>query len=224
MQLRLTLLYIVVLLFGFARIGAADTAASTAGSVEAALEAELTNLMQQDQLAFTSLDPSHITLLGKEPKPFSLFKSKPPSIYTRAFIDGLPKARGGDQWHCLTQALYFEARGESIKGQFAVAEVILNRVDSRAFPNSVCGVISQGTGQIYRCQFTFMCDGKKEVVSEHAAWDRAGKIAKMMLDGKARDLTEGATFYHTHAVRPRWARVFHQTTTIGEHRFYRKDV
>jgi spore germination cell wall hydrolase CwlJ-like protein len=140
---------------------------------------------------------------------------------TRSWIDSQPLVNGGDEWACLAQALYFEARGESVKGQFAVAEVILNRVDSAAFPDTVCRVINQGTGRKFACQFTYTCDGIAEVIREKAAYERVGKVAKLMLDGAPRDLTEGATYYHTKAVNPRWARKFTRTTTIGVHHFYR---
>ena len=141
--------------------------------------------------------------------------------YDRAWLASQPTASGGAQFQCLAEALYFEARGESLKGQFAVAEVILNRVDSPRFPNSVCGVINQGTGRKYACQFTYTCDGLPEHISEPAAWDRVAKVAKAMLSGAPRALTNGATFYHTHAVRPSWSRKFTKTASIGDHFFYR---
>jgi hypothetical protein len=141
--------------------------------------------------------------------------------YSRTWLDAQPKVSGGAQWECLTEALYFEARGETVKGQFAVAEVIMNRVDSAEFPDSVCGVINQGTGKRYQCQFTYTCDGHKEVIAEPRAHARVGKVAKMMVNGAARPLTEGATHYHTRAVNPRWARVFPRTATIGVHHFYK---
>ncbi|MEL6171482.1 MAG: cell wall hydrolase [Pseudomonadota bacterium] len=142
--------------------------------------------------------------------------------YSREWLKRQKFAHGGDQWQCLTEALYFEARGESVKGQFAVAEVILNRVDSAAFPNTVCGVIHQGTGRKYGCQFTYRCDGLKETISEHKAFERVGKVAYIMVNGGARELTDGATHYHTKAVSPRWAHVYPRTATIGFHHFYRK--
>ena len=132
-----------------------------------------------------------------------------------------PVAKGGEQWRCLAEALYFEARGESVKGQFAVAEVIMNRVDSARFPNSVCGVIHQGTGRKYQCQFTYTCDGHAEVIAEHKAFERVGKVAKLVIGGAPRALTAGATYYHTKAVSPKWSRKFARTTTIGVHHFYR---
>nr|WP_242500598.1 cell wall hydrolase [Tropicimonas sp. IMCC6043] len=142
--------------------------------------------------------------------------------YSRTWLDEQPDIRGGDAWECLAEALYFEARGESVKGQFAVAEVILNRVKSPLYPNNVCGVIHQGTGRKYQCQFTFTCDGMPEKIREPQAFERVGKVARLVLDGVARrKLTDGATHYHTTAVRPSWARSFAQTAAIGVHRFYR---
>ncbi|WP_152540592.1 cell wall hydrolase [Sulfitobacter noctilucicola] len=141
--------------------------------------------------------------------------------FSRSWIDSQPKASGSAQWRCLAEALYFEARGETVKGQFAVAEVIMNRVQSARFPGSLCAVINQGTGKKYQCQFTYTCDGQAEVISEPRAFARVGKIARLMLDGKVPKLTEGATHYHTTAVSPRWARVYTRTAKIGVHLFYR---
>jgi spore germination cell wall hydrolase CwlJ-like protein len=141
--------------------------------------------------------------------------------YSTAWIDSQPKATGGAEWRCLAEALYFEARGETVKGQFAVAEVILNRVKSERFPSSICGVINQGTGRKYQCQFTYTCDGYKDVIAEPRAFARVGKIARAVMDGMSGDLTDGATHYHTTAVNPRWSRVYTKTARIGVHIFYR---
>lgn len=142
--------------------------------------------------------------------------------YDRAFLDGLPDAAGGEAWRCLAEALYFEARGEEVRGIFAVAEVILNRVDSPNYPDTVCDVVYQGTGRLFQCQFTYSCDGRKETISEKRAYEKVGKVARLMLDGAPRGLTEGATHYHTKSVSPRWSRVYPRTTTIGYHIFYRQ--
>ncbi|MEI4260607.1 cell wall hydrolase [Roseovarius sp. D0-M9] len=142
--------------------------------------------------------------------------------YTRAWLDAQQPAEGDDEWRCLSEALYFEARGETVKGQFAVAEVILNRVDSPRYPNSICGVINQGTGAKYACQFTYTCDGHPEVIAEPRAFERVGKVANIMASGAERPLTKGATHYHTHAVNPRWARTFPRTAEIGYHYFYKQ--
>jgi len=142
--------------------------------------------------------------------------------YEHSYLAQLPAASGGESWKCLSEALYFEARGESVKGQFAVAEVIMNRVKSAKYPNTVCGVINQGTGRKFACQFTYTCDGKKEIIGEPRAWTSVGKIAKLTLQGNLPALTAGATHYHTKSVRPNWARVYPRTATIGFHHFYRQ--
>ncbi|SEO02058.1 Cell Wall Hydrolase [Salinihabitans flavidus] len=156
-----------------------------------------------------------------------LFGAKPPSPeteieYSRDWIDTQPKAKGDENWKCLAEALYFEARGESVKGQFAVAEVILNRVAHSYYPDSTCGVIRQGTGRKYQCQFTYTCDGVAEVIHEKDAFEQVAKVANLMLSGAPRALTGGATHYHTKTVRPAWARKFPRTATIGVHHFYRQ--
>lgn len=149
-------------------------------------------------------------------------KVAPGSVqYSRSWIDAQPKPKGGAELQCLSEALYFEARGETVKGQFAVAEVIMNRVKSGRFPGSLCGVINQGTGKKYGCQFTYTCDGYKEVIAEPRAFSRVSKVARAILDGKAPKLTNGATHYHTIAVRPKWSRVYTKTARIGDHLFYR---
>lgn len=142
--------------------------------------------------------------------------------YSEAWLTTQDSIKGDAEWQCLTKALYFEARGETLKGQFAVAEVILNRVESPRFPDTVCGVVGQGGTKRHACQFSFMCDGKPETISEPNAWKTVGKVAHaaMRLDGS---LTNGATHYHTTAVRPRWSRVYDRVAKVGDHIFYRHD-
>ena len=142
--------------------------------------------------------------------------------YSKSWLASLPKAEGGREWRCLAEALYFEARGESVKGQFAVAEVILNRVASPLYPDTVCGVVHQGTGRHLQCQFTYTCDGRSDAIRERRAFEEVGKVARLMLGGAPRVLTGGATHYHTHAVNPRWSRKFPRTARIGAHLFYRQ--
>lgn len=141
--------------------------------------------------------------------------------FNRNILDAMPGATGGPEWACLSEALYFEARGEDLWGQIAVAEVILNRVDSGRFPDTVCRVIRDGTGRRHRCQFSYYCDGKAEAIGNPTAYDRIQKIAAMMIEGRARVLTKGATFYHTDAVTPNWMNAMEQTAVIGDHIFYR---
>ena len=137
-----------------------------------------------------------------------------------SLLDALPDASGGTQWKCLTEALYFEARGEPAAGQIGVSEVILNRVGSHKFPNNICKVVRQTTGRRHACQFSYNCDGLLEVFPDKSSYIRVGKIARLKLDGAASNLTNGATFYHSLGVMPRWASSVIRTTTIGSHVFY----
>lgn len=128
--------------------------------------------------------------------------------------------RGGAEWACLTEALYFEARGESFKGIAAVGEVILNRTKSSTFPSTVCRVISQGVGGARGCQFSYKCDGRPEVFREKGAYARVGKIASLLLEGRVPQYSNGALYYHTTQVRPRWSRKFRRVAQVGVHLFY----
>ncbi|WP_238538229.1 cell wall hydrolase [Oceaniovalibus guishaninsula] len=139
---------------------------------------------------------------------------------TDTYLDTLPAASGDAEWQCLSEALYFEARGESAEGLFAVAEVILNRRDSGLYPATVCAVVSQGTGRRYQCQFSYACDGASDAIHEPEAFVRVGKVARLMLDDAPRDLTGGALFYHTKSVSPYWSHRFDHSATIGAHLFY----
>jgi spore germination cell wall hydrolase CwlJ-like protein len=138
---------------------------------------------------------------------------------TEAWLMAQAAPEGDAEWQCLTEALYFEARGESLEGQIAVAEVILNRVDSKLYPRSVCGVVKQRGGG--GCQFSYVCDGRTRMREKGAA-DLAGRIARAMLDHAPRLLTDGATHFHTRGVRPGWSRKFSHTASIGAHLFYRQ--
>lgn len=122
---------------------------------------------------------------------------------------------------CLAQAIYYEARSESYSGQVAVAEVVMNRMRSQDFPDSVCGVVYQGMHRQTGCQFTFTCDGSLDLEAGGRSWDRAQKIAKSVIYGMTDELTDDATHYHADYVSPRWAPHLIQTARIGRHIFYR---
>ena len=107
----------------------------------------------------------------------------------------------------MAEAIYFEARGEDLVGQLAVAEVILNRVASKRFPNTVCKVINQGSSRKFKCQFSYMCDGKSERIFDRSSYQRIVKLSWIMIMGSARILTDGATYYHTLGVSPVWAKL-----------------
>lgn len=131
------------------------------------------------------------------------------------------KARG-KQEKCLAEAVYFEARGEAVRGQIAVAQVVMNRVFSGFYPNTVCGVVYQNKNRKLACQFTFACDGIPDVVREPDMWERARKIAKATLDGRLW-LPEVAksTHYHAYWVHPSWVREMKKMYRFGVHSFYR---
>jgi spore germination cell wall hydrolase CwlJ-like protein len=123
---------------------------------------------------------------------------------------------------CLTNAIYFEARGEPVRGQMAVAQVVMNRVFSGYYPDSVCGVVYQNANRRNRCQFSFACDRHPDRVTEPDAFDRAQEIARETLDGKLWLADVGkATHYHAYWVRPSWVREMSKLYKIGVHTFYR---
>lgn len=191
-----------------------------------AIRNRLDTLMGQERLAMAAAPARLNTLLAPD-APALPTVAPGPNIptgfaYTREYLASLPAPSGGASLRCLSEALYFEARGETVRGMFAVAEVILNRVDNPRYPNTVCGVINQGTGRKFACQFTYTCDGLAEHIGDPATFRLVSKVAHISLNGKARTLTRGATHYHTTAVSPSWARAFPHTATIGVHRFYRE--
>ena len=181
-----------------------------------ASEDALREVIERERAALSMIPRARLKALISEPESHT-----PAFSYSEAWIDAQPRASGGEQWRCLSEALYFEARGETVKGQFAVAEVILNRVESERFPSSICGVIKQGTGRKYQCQFTYTCNGYKDVIGEPRAYERVSKVARAIMDGANNNLTNGATHYHTTAVNPKWSRTYTRTARIGVHLFYR---
>jgi spore germination cell wall hydrolase CwlJ-like protein len=123
---------------------------------------------------------------------------------------------------CLAEAVYFEARGEAVRGQIAVAQVVLNRAFSGFYPTTVCGVVYQNKHRHMACQFTFACDNNPDVVREPDMWDRARKIAKAMLDGQLwLPEVDKSTHYHAYWVRPSWVNEMKKMYKFGVHTFYR---
>ncbi|NOJ38304.1 cell wall hydrolase [Bradyrhizobium australiense] len=123
---------------------------------------------------------------------------------------------------CLAEAVYFEARGEAVRGQIAVAQVVLNRAFSGKYPETVCGVVYQNKHRHLACQFTFACDNNKDVIREPDMWERAKKIAKAMLDGQLwLPEVDKSTHYHAYWVRPSWVNEMKKTYKFGVHTFYR---
>ena len=137
-------------------------------------------------------------------------KPLPPEVFSQA------------EQKCLTAGVYFEARGENLKGQAAVAQVILNRVRNPAYPDTICGVVYQNDHWRNRCQFSFACDGIRDRVASPAHWAMARDVAMAVTAGKIFIPEVGSsTHYHATYVNPRWAGTMEKMKKIGLHVFYR---
>lgn len=135
----------------------------------------------------------------------------------------LPKSASskGEQ-HCLAAGIYFEARGEPVKGQAAVSQVILNRVRNPAFPDTICGVVYQNKHWRNRCQFSFACDKIKDKATDSKRWKIAQYVARETTEGRIWLKEVGSsTHYHATYVKPKWARAMKKVSRIGLHIFYR---
>nr|WP_246723559.1 cell wall hydrolase [Rhizobium sp. ARZ01] len=123
---------------------------------------------------------------------------------------------------CLAEGIYFEARGESLKGQAAVAQVILNRARNPAYPNTVCNVVYQGEKLRTGCQFSFTCDRIPDLVLAPWHWKTAKEVAMAVTAGKIWLPEIGSsTHYHATYVKPNWGPTMKQVAKIGKHIFYR---
>ncbi|WP_165190557.1 cell wall hydrolase [Caulobacter soli] len=122
---------------------------------------------------------------------------------------------------CLSEAVYYEARGETPSGQAAVAQVVLNRVRHPSFPKSICGVVFQGAYTHTGCQFSFACDGSMRKTRETGAWNRAQKVAARALSGAVMTEVGAATHFHTTGVAPGWGPRLLRVAQVGMHVFYR---
>ena len=136
-----------------------------------------------------------------------------------------------DELDCLAKNIYFEARGESLTGKIAVANVTMNRVNHPKYPSTVCGVVTQAKWYINwkgnrlprrnQCQFSWFCDGKSDDPVDSATWLSSMHIARDVVQSKYGDITEGATHYHATWVYPYWADSLNETVVINEHVFYK---
>jgi len=133
---------------------------------------------------------------------------------------------------CLALNVYHEAKNQSLAGQIAVAEVVMNRVDDPRYPNNVCDVVKQGLTYKWKpsvpirnqCQFSWYCDGKSDVAKEKEAWEESLSVAKGVYYGYLDAYLEGATHYHAYYVNPSWAETKTYITRIDDHIFYRWDL
>ena len=131
---------------------------------------------------------------------------------------------------CMAFNIYHEANNQSMLGQIAVGQVVMNRVEDSRFPDTVCEVVKQavtykGTDKpvLHKCQFSWYCDCKKDEPNyDSKSWSKALKYAVVVLGGDITlDFTDGATHYHATYVRPAWAKTKTRTTRIDRHIFYR---
>ncbi len=121
---------------------------------------------------------------------------------------------------CLALTVYFEARNEPVAGQVAVAQVVLNRVDSPEYPSTVCDVVTQGGEIRTDCQFSFYCDGASDTPFNETAWRASLLVASAVLAGSGHVELQGALNYHATYVSPWWAPKLRRVATIGYHTFY----
>lgn len=204
----------------------ADVTVSHSNDPTAALGGMLGSVLGAEKALLAAIPNQRLTELAVGPKvetkTTEAKKSAAPAVirYSDDWLAALPEPSGDEEWQCLSKAIYFESRGETLKGQFAVAEVILNRVDSADYPDTICGVVMQQGGG--GCQFSYVCDGRADRMRDPEAMWRAERIARVMIDGAPRALTMGATHFHTRWVRPGWSNRFPQTASIGAHLFYRQ--
>jgi Cell Wall Hydrolase len=162
-------------------------------------------------------DPEGVTVASKGEVTGDGRRPKGPAEYLGLAGDARMRAE-----KCLTSAIYFEARGESVRGQIAVAQVVLNRAFSGYYPHDVCGVVYQNSHRHLACQFTFTCDGRSKAIHEPDAFERAKRISKAALDGTVWLPQVGkATHYHAYWVHPGWTRGMRKLDRIGVHTFYR---
>ena len=145
---------------------------------------------------------------------------RPTPILSRLHID-VAFANLASETSCLAEALYYEARGEGVIGEKAIAEVVVRRTHRAGFPHSICGVVHQGTGTA--CQFSFACDGTLDRPKAMGEWRRAVRLATRIITGAVplTNLTEGAISFHAASIQANWPGMV-KTVQIGNHVFYRR--
>ncbi len=217
----------------------ADSAASTGeGRADLTGEAQEPNLdgstpAVPKAVALSSTTPAPADAIPVEVAAASLLMPDYPlrsNVETEAVPTDEPRSRYADlidpesldkEQRCLSEAVYFEARSESETGQAAVAQVVLNRVKSGLYPQSICGVVYQNRHRYMGCQFSFACEGRSLRVGDTAAWANATRVARSVLEGRTYVAeVGGATHYHADYVRPGWSRRMRKLDVIGRHIFY----
>lgn len=145
----------------------------------------------------------------------------PATVFDGSVNDKKGKRVSDKEIWCMATAIYFEARGESYRGQVAVGQVVMNRKAHKLYPDTICGVVFQNEHKRNACQFSFACDGIPERVTDQKAWKQADQIARDVISGKEYLTEVGyATHYHATYVYPHWAPRMTKVTKIGLHVFY----
>jgi hypothetical protein len=163
-----------------------------------------------------------VAIASAPPENTSLAPCSPRLMAQPDYAALINRSRAAREQRCLAEAIYFEARSEPPTGQAAVAQVVLNRVNSGLYPNSVCGVVYQNRNRHLACQFSFACEGRSLRVNEPDAWRQAVRIARDVTQGQTylADIG-GSTHYHANYVRPYWAKRLKRMERIGHHIFYK---
>tara|TARA_B100000902_G_C27300419_1_gene912458 strand:- start:1510 stop:2085 length:576 start_codon:yes stop_codon:yes gene_type:complete len=147
----------------------------------------------------------------------------------RVTLDNTPYTLTND-YHCLASNIYWESRNQSLSGKLAVGQVVLNRVDSDRFPDTICNVVKQakyypsGNIDLHDCQFSWYCDGKSDIPLENEirVYEQSFELAVKLVENRPVDFTEGATHYHSTKVNPYWSNSLTRVTRIDDHIFYRR--
>ena len=182
-------------------------------------DAQTNDTTNAEPVPATSLPMSTAIPLAMVPLPTPAPGVPPPSPAQRLHLEGKEYAKAE---RCLANAIYYEARSEPVRGQMAVAQVVINRAFSGFYPNDICGVVYQNANRHLSCQFTFACDGKRKVITERGNWARANRIAKQTLDGQIYvPEVAKSTHYHAVYVHPNWVREMKKMVRYGVHQFYR---
>ncbi len=200
----------------------AERKAEQAIADEAQLVTELANFLAAETAAVRSAIDDAPRL--KPAKPTASVVTAEDALADLAKFDltSLTTAKiDGEERTCLAQAIYYEARSEPRIGQLAVADVVLNRVANRLYPNTICGVVFQGSERRTGCEFSFTCDGAMQARLNQRKWKASEDLAGVILAGLYAPVSRDATHYHANYVTPYWAEKLTPTATVGTHKFYK---
>ncbi len=221
---KFSILLIYFLLIGHIAFSQTNSTSKKEGNL--GIEPLILNLgttIEEEMTRLDSIDNNYLTRLSGliTYDRVYLSKNSETQFFSKGALDSLRMPKMNRELKCLSEALYFEARGEQIEGQIAVADVIINRKNSNQFPGTICGVVSEGAHKRNACQFSYNCDGKLELIYDKKTYKRIVKLSSMILNGAFSDVTNGATFFHASEVSPSWSRKFKKTSKIGRHIFYK---